>query len=48
MELTVALEENVDKTAAGGGMISIYFLRDIKEMWENVTIKWYSSPRKKK
>ena len=39
MELTVALEENVDKTAAGGGMISIYFLRDIKEMWENVAIK---------
>jgi len=29
----------VDKTAAGGGMISIYFPRDIKEMWEKVTIK---------
>ena len=39
MELTVALEENVDKTAAGGGMISIYFIRVIKERWENVAIK---------
>ena len=39
MSVTIALEENVDKAAAGGGMISIYFLRHIKEMWENVTIK---------
>ena len=41
MSVTIALEENVDKTAAGGGMIStsIYFLRDIKEMWEKVAIK---------
>ena len=30
----------MDKTAAGGGMISIYFLRDIKEMWEKVAIKY--------
>ncbi len=38
-EARESFEENVDKTAAGGGMISIYFPRDIKEMWENVAIK---------